>query len=228
MKSVVVIPTYNEAENIEPLVGAIQEHCPGLDILVVDDGSPDGTGEIAKRLDGVQVLERAGKLGLGTAYVAGYILAIEQGYDRIGGMDADFSHDPKVLPSLFGLLDDHDVGVGARYIPGGGTRNWGIHRQILSRGANLMARTVLGFSAHDVTSGYRCYRREVLEAIGLDTLNSEGYSFLVELLYRCVQHDFSIGETPIMFEDRMAGTSKMSSDEIFGGMVNLFRLRFRG
>ena len=224
-KSVIVIPTYNEAENIQVLIPRIQSIWDTLDIIVVDDGSPDGTGEIAEGFEGVHVIHREGKLGLGTAYVTAYQYAIEQGYDRIGGMDADFSHDPEVLPALFGLLDEYDVGIGARYIPGGGTKNWGLHRRVLSRGANMLAKFMLHFPAHDVTSGYRCYRREVLEAIELDTLHAEGYSFLVELLYRCSQRGFTIGETPIIFADREMGTSKMSFAEIRKGMMNLFRLR---
>ncbi len=225
-ESVVVIPTYNEAENIERLITSIHNAWRELRIVVVDDGSPDGTGDLAAAIEGVHVIRRAGKLGLGTAYVAGFRYALEQGYARIGGMDADFSHDPAVLPALFSLLDDHDVGIGSRYIPGGGTRNWGFHRRFLSRSANAFARFMLGFSAHDVTSGYRCYRRDVLETIDLDALASHGYSFLVELLYRCVQNGFSVGETPIIFEDRALGASKMSVSEIWGGVKNLFRLRF--
>lgn len=224
--SVVVIPTYNEAENIGRLIKTIQGIWHDLDIVVVDDGSPDGTGDLAAAFEGVHVVRRSGKLGLGTAYVAGFRYAIDKGYARIGGMDADFSHDPAVLPALFALLDDFDVGIGARYVPGGGTRNWGLHRQFLSRSANAFARFMLRFSAHDVTSGYRSYRREVLESIDLDALASHGYSFLVELLYRCVQHGFSVGETPIIFEDRAEGASKMSIKEVWGGVKNLFRLRF--
>lgn len=224
--SVVIIPTYNEAENIERLIGTIYEAWPELHVVVVDDCSPDGTGDLAAAIEGVHVIRRAGKMGLGTAYVAGFRYALEKDYARIGGMDADFSHDPAKLPDLFALLDEYDVGIGSRYIPGGGTRNWGIHRQVLSRSANAFARLMLGLSAKDVTSGYRSYRREVLERIELDTLASHGYSFLVELLYRCVQNGFTVGETPIIFEDRAEGTSKMSMKEIWGGVKNVFRLRF--
>lgn len=226
MRAVVVIPTYNEAENIKLLVDAIHEAYPGLDVVVVDDGSPDGTGDIARGLEGVHVIQRSGKLGLGTAYVEGFTYALAQGYDRIGGMDADFSHDPKVLPALFGLLDQYGVGIGARYVPGGGTKNWGLHRKILSGSANLLARLLLQFPAHDVTSGYRSYRREALEAIDLKSLKSDGYAFLVEILYRAARKGFTIGEVPIMFADRERGDSKMSKSEILGGIKNLFRLRF--
>jgi dolichol-phosphate mannosyltransferase len=226
VRAVVVTPTYNEAENIKLLVDGIHTSYPGLDVVVVDDGSPDGTGEIARGLEGVHVIQRSGKLGLGTAYVEGFTYALNEGYDRIGGMDADLSHDPAVLPDLFGILDEHDVGVGARYIPGGGTQNWGIHRKILSGGSNLLARTMLRVPAHDITSGYRSYRREVLEAIELTTLKSDGYAFLVELLYRAVRKGFTVGEVPITFADRQHGESKMSKAEIVGGVMNLFRLRF--
>lgn len=224
--SVIIIPTYNEAENIERLIGTIHEVWPELDVVVVDDCSPDGTGDLAAAIEGVYVIRRAGKMGLGTAYVAGFRYAFEKDYARIGGMDADFSHDPAILPALFGLLDEYDVGIGSRYVPGGGTRNWGMHRQVLSRSANAFARFMLGLSPKDVTSGYRSYRREVLESIKLDALASHGYSFLVELLYRCAQNGFTVGETPIIFEDRAEGTSKMSMREIWGGVKNLFHLRF--
>lgn len=223
--SVVIIPTYNEAQNIQPLIEAIQGVCTGLDIVIVDDASPDGTGALAASMHGVHVIHRPGKQGLGTAYVDGFCYALERGYQRIAGMDADFSHDPSVLPALFSLLDVDDVGIGSRYVPGGGTRNWGLHRQILSRSANAFARFMLDLPIQDVTSGYRCYRREVLERIDLDALASQGYSFLVELLYRSVQAGFSVGETPIIFEDRARGASKMSYHEIVGGIKNLFRLR---
>ncbi len=226
MKRIVVIPTYNEAENIGPLISAIKRSLPDLDVLVVDDGSPDGTARIASDTDGVHVIERPGKLGLGTAYICGFMYALDKGYDHIGGMDADFSHDPAVLPALFGLLDNHDLGIGARYIPGGGTKNWELRRRILSRTANLVAKLMLNLPVHDATSGYRSYRREVLEAIDLDDLKSEGYSFLVEILFRAHSKGYKIGETPIIFEERRKGESKLDQSEIWNGITNLFRLRF--
>ncbi|MCP4645876.1 MAG: polyprenol monophosphomannose synthase [bacterium] len=228
MKSIVVIPTYNEAENIQLLIKAIHKACPDLDVLVVDDGSPDGTAALAREMSGVEVLERSGKLGLGTAYVAGFKRVLEQGYERIVGMDADFSHDPKVLPALLELLDKHDVGIGARYVPGGGTRNWGIHRRLLSRTSNLVAKLILWMPVHDVTGAYRAYRRDVLERMELDTLRSEGYAFVVEILYRAHKNGATVGETPIIFEDRQRGASKISKSEIWRGITNLFRLRFGG
>lgn len=220
---IVVIPTYNEADNIEPLTAAIRRACPGLDILVVDDGSPDGTADLAERL-GLAVIRRPAKLGLGSAYVTGFSYALERGYTRIAGMDADFSHDPDLLPALFALLEPFDVAVGARYLPGGGTVNWGWYRRTLSKGANVLARAALRMPLHDVTSGYRAYRREVLDSIGIETLRSEGYAFLVELLFRCVQHGFRIGEVPIVFEDRRMGVSKLDKREIWRGAANLVRL----
>lgn len=223
MRTIVVIPTYNEADNLQPLVEAIRRAVPEIAILVVDDGSPDGTAALAKSL-GVRVIERPTKLGLGSAYVAGFTRALEEGYTHIAGMDADFSHDPAVLPALFALLDRFDVAVGSRYLPGGGTVNWGWHRRALSKGANWVARALLRMPLHDVTSGYRAYRREVLESIGLTELKSEGYSFLVELLFRCVQAGYRVGEAPIMFEDRRMGVSKLDKREIWRGATNLGRL----
>jgi dolichol-phosphate mannosyltransferase len=228
LKSAVVIPTYNEAENLPELVAAIAEAMPELDVIIVDDNSPDGTGDVAESLGVAYVLRRAGKLGLGTAYVEGFTYALEQDYDRIGGMDADFSHPPDVLPALFGLLDEFDLGLGVRYVPGGGTKNWGLHRRILSRTANGVARVLLGMPVHDCTGAFRAFKREVLESIELSTIRSTGYSFLVEMLHRCVSRGFSVGEVPIIFEDRRHGASKMDRGEIIYGIMNLFRIRFRG
>jgi dolichol-phosphate mannosyltransferase len=222
-QSIVVIPTYNEADNLVPLVEAIRSAVPDIVILVVDDGSPDGTAALARSM-GLRVIERASKLGLGSAYVAGFTLALEEGFTRIAGMDADFSHDPQVLPALLALLERYDVAVGARYLEGGGTVNWGWHRRALSKGANGLARAMLGMPLHDVTSGYRAYRREVLEAIQLRDLKSEGYAFLVELLFRCVQAGYTVGEVPIVFEDRRKGVSKLDKREIWRGAANLVRL----
>lgn len=223
VRHIVIIPTYNEADNVQPLAAAIRDACPDVDILVVDDGSPDGTADLAESL-GLHVLRRPRKLGLGSAYVAGFTYALQHGYTHIAGMDADFSHDPQVLPALFALLERFDVAIGARYLPGGGTINWGLYRRALSKGANMLARAMLHMPAHDVTSGYRAYRRHVLETIGLDDLRSEGYAFLVELLFRCVQHGFTIGEVPILFEDRRMGVSKLDKREIWRGAANLARL----
>lgn len=224
MKSVVVIPTYNEAENIASLIPMVKEVMPGTDILIVDDGSPDGTGDLAESL-GAHVLRRAGKQGLGTAYVAGLTRVVNEGYDRIAHMDADFSHDPHVLPALLAALDDLDVVIGSRYVVGGGVQNWPRRRRVLSWTANLVARRLLSLQASDVTTGFRAYRREALAAIDLPSVKSEGYSFMVELVFRSQRHGFRIGEVPILFKDREKGTSKMSLKEMGQGFLNLFRMR---
>jgi glycosyltransferase involved in cell wall biosynthesis len=226
VKRIVIIPTYNEAENIADLVAAIREADAEWDILVVDDASPDGTGDLADQA-GVEVLRRSGKLGLGTAYKEGFTWALSRGYEAIAQMDADFSHPPAVLPQLAAGLDSADLVIGSRYVPGGGTRHWGIHRQILSRTANTVARVLLGIAARDVTAGFRCYRRDVLEAIDYPAMESDGYAFQVEVLYRCQNAGFRLGEVPIIFVDRQQGTSKMNAAEILGGVANLLRLRLR-
>lgn len=226
MKRVVVIPTYNEACNIEALVRAVHACLPDLDIIIVDDGSPDGTGQIAESLEGVQVIHRPCKQGLGSAYVAGYKRALEQGYEQIGGMDADFSHDPRDLPALFGLLRDCDVAIGSRYVPRGGTRNWSVRRRLLSYGANLLAKLCLRMPIQDVTGAFRVVRRAVLEAANLDEFRCQGYAFGVELLYRSVQLGFRVCESPILFVDRRLGQSKICAREITQGAATLFRLRF--
>lgn len=225
MKSVVVIPTYNEAENITQLIPAVRAAMPSADILVVDDGSPDGTGDLAESM-GAVVLRRSGKGGLGTAYVAGLTRVVAQGYERIAHMDADFSHDPSMLPRLIETLDEVDVAIGSRYVAGGGVENWPKRRKLLSWTANMVARNFLGLRTCDVTTGYRAYRREVLERINLPSVKSEGYSFMVELVYRSQKMGFSIGEVPILFRDRELGTSKMSVREMGQGLVNLWRIRF--
>ena len=224
MKNIVVIPTYNEAENIAALIEALRNAMPDLDVLVVDDGSPDGTGDIAAG-HGARVLRRPCKLGLGTAYVTAFLQVLEEGYERIAQMDADFSHDPTVLPRLFAALDDCDIAIGSRYVAGGGTVNWGLHRRILSFSANAVARTLLGLKPHDVTSGYRAYRRQVLDAIDLPSIKSEGYSFQVELAHRAQHKGSRMVEVPITFWNREMGTSKMSLREMQQGFVNLLRMR---
>jgi dolichol-phosphate mannosyltransferase len=229
MKTVVIIPTYNERENLADLVDQIL----GLDVaayvIVVDDNSPDGTGELADQLASyngrVRVIHRSGKLGLGTAYVAGFKRALVEGADRVVTMDADFSHRPSYIPALVALSLDHDLTIGSRYVDGGGTaQDWGLQRRVLSRSANLLARTLLGLQARDCTAGFRCYRREVLQSIQLDLIFSNGYSFLIEMLYKCQQIGYSVGEVPIIFENRHRGTSKISRSEIYKAMYTVFRL----
>jgi dolichol-phosphate mannosyltransferase len=230
-KTLIVIPTFNERENLERIIRAIHGVVPHVHVLVVDDGSPDGTGEIADRLaasdDRVFVLHREGKLGLGTAYIAGFKYALARDYERILEMDADFSHDPKYLPALLDAAERHDMVVGSRYVRGGGTRDWGLFRRMLSRGGGLYARAILGMSVQDLTAGFICYRRETLERLDLDAVSSTGYVFQIELKYRVHLLGLSIVEVPILFPDRVAGESKMSPDIAREALTQVWKLRFR-
>lgn len=229
-RALVIVPTYNEAENIERLVAEILAQPGPFDVLVVDDASPDGTGHLVDALAAthrrVSVLHRPGKLGLGTAYLAGFRRALEGGYGWAITMDADFSHRPGYLAALLDLAREYDVAIGSRYVPGGGSTGCSAWRIALSRGANAFARLVLGLRTHDATAGFRCYRAEVLGAVDLDTLFSSGYSFLVEMVTRCERRGYRIGELPIVFEDRRLGSSKISRAEILRGVYTIFRLRF--
>jgi len=229
-RALVIVPTYNEAENIERLVGEILEQPAPLDVVVVDDNSPDGTGDLADALaarhERVSVIHRAGKLGLGTAYLAGFARAIELGYGHAITMDADFSHNPRYLPGLLTLAGEHDVAIGSRYVKGGGSTGCTVSRVFLSRGANAFAKGVLGLRAHDCTAGFRCYRIDVLQAIELDTIFSNGYSFLVEMLTRCERRGYTVAELPIIFDNRQLGRSKISRVEIIKSFYTIFRLRF--
>jgi len=231
MKKILIIPTYNEAENIRPLVEQVLERVPDMHVLICDDNSPDGTGGIADELaqehENLRVVHRPGKMGLGSAYVMGFKKAVAEGYDCVCHMDADFSHDPKYWPDLLEGMDGHDVMIGSRYVAGGGTRNWGLHRRLLSRTSNFIARTLLGIRVRDCTGGFRCYRAGVLEKIGLDSIFSEGYSFLEEVLYKAVRAGASVGEVPIIFVERRLGKSKISRKEIFKAVITLLRLRFK-
>jgi dolichol-phosphate mannosyltransferase len=229
VKVAVIIPTYNERENLADLVGQILALDVQGHVIIVDDNSPDGTGELADALtarDGrVRVIHRPGKLGLGTAYVAGFRKALADGAERVLTMDADFSHHPRYIPALVSLTEQYHLGIGSRYVTGGGvTADWGIHRKFLSWGANHFARFMLGLRARDCTAGFRCYRREVLQSIDLDYIFSNGYSFLIELLYKCQQLGYTVGETPILFENRHQGSSKISRGEIFKAMYTVLRL----
>ena len=194
-RALIIVPTYNERDNLAAIVDAIGAELPEADILVIDDGSPDGTGALAEKLatqnPHLAVLHRPGKLGLGTAYLAGFRHALSHGYDFIFEMDADFSHDPRYLPALWQRArEGADVVVGSRYVSGGGTINWGIGRQIISRGGSLYARTILGVGVRDLTSGFICYRRAALEGIALDLIRSNGYSFQIEMKYRALKAGF--------------------------------------
>jgi dolichol-phosphate mannosyltransferase len=228
-----VLPTYNEAENIEAFVVAVREKLPAsARVLVVDDNSPDGTGEIADRLAeqhaNVSVLHRPQKEGLGPAYLAGFQRALDEGAGLILEMDSDFSHDPAYLPRLLEAAEHADLVIGSRYVPGGGVGDWGPLRRAISRGGSAYARLLLGLQIRDVTAGFKCFRREVLEAIDLDSVQPRGYAFQVELHYRAVQLGFKVIEVPIVFRDRQAGSSKMSKSIVAEAIWRIPLLRFTG
>jgi dolichol-phosphate mannosyltransferase len=229
MRSLIIIPTYNEYENVRPLIEQIFSFAPETDLLIVDDNSPDGTGELADELAAdnpqVIVMHRPGKLGLGTAYIAGFKYAVEHGYDVAFEMDADFSHDPRYLPDFLQAIQQADLVIGSRYISGGGTPNWSLLRRFISGGGNTFARFMLRLPIHDCTAGFRCYRRQVLTSIDLDTIESQGYAFQVELAYRVYKRHFKIVETPIIFQDRRVGKSKMSRKIFIEGFTWVVRAR---
>ena len=226
-----VLPTYNEADNLEPFVGAVQEKLPAsAHILIVDDNSPDGTGRIADRLaaerENVNVLHRPGKEGLGPAYIAGFRHALAAGAELILEMDSDFSHEPAYLPRLLDAAERADLVIGSRYVAGGGVGDWGALRRAISRGGSAYARLMLGVDVRDLTGGFKCFRREVLEAIDLDSIRSRGYAFQVEMTYRAIQRGFKVVEVPIVFRDRQAGSSKMDRSIVLEAIwrVPLLRL----
>ena len=229
MRALVIIPTYNEGCNVEPLIQQILEVGDYLSVLVVDDNSPDGTGQIVEKIAGeeprVSLLHRQSKQGLGTAYCAGFSFALSRNFDLILTMDGDLSHSPDYIPALIGVMGDADLAIGSRYVRGGGLSDWGLYRRLLSRSANFFARGVLRLRVRDCTSGFRCYRRELLKKIGLEEIVSDGYSFLVEILFRCLRAGFMVVEVPIVFTDRQRGKSKISKKEIFKGAFTLLRLR---
>jgi dolichol-phosphate mannosyltransferase len=212
----VVIPTYNEAENVQIIVDRVRAAVPEVDILVADDNSPDGTGQIADEISAadpaVHVLHRPGKQGLGAAYVAGFAWAREHGYEAVVEMDADGSHAPEQLTRLLTALRDHDAVLGSRYVPGGTVVNWSKRREILSRGGNLYTRIALGVPYRDATGGYRAYRMPVLEKIEIDSVASQGYCFQIDLIWRAHKCGFRVAEVPITFAERERGASKMSSN----------------
>jgi dolichol-phosphate mannosyltransferase len=231
--ALIVLPTYNERDNARGIAERLLAALPGAELLFVDDNSPDGTGalldEIAAGEPRVHVMHRAGKLGLGTAYVEGFGWGLARGYDYLVEMDADGSHDPRYLPQMVALAaDGADVVIGSRYVPGGGTRNWGAGRRVLSRGGSLYARTILGIDVRDVTAGFVCWRRAALEAIDLPTITSNGYSFQIEMKYRALRKHLRVVETPILFVDRRVGQSKMSRAIVAEALLQVWRLRFRG
>ena len=230
MRPFVIIPTYNEYENVKLLIPELLALPNRVHIIIVDDNSPDGTGQfvdaLASREERLHVIHRDGKLGLGTAYVAGFQAALVAGADRIMTMDADYSHHPSYVLSLLEASQTADLVIGSRYVDSGEVVDSPYHRRVLSRGANAFARVILGLKAHDCTAGFRCYRRRVLESIDLDTFFSDGYSFLIELLCIIERRGFSVSEVPIRFMDRQHGTSKISRKEILKAMYTLWRLRF--
>ena len=229
MKAIVVMPTYNERPNITGIVRAVLANGPEWHVLVVDDNSPDGTGEAADELAAaeprVQVLHRSGKLGLGTAYREGLSRALELGCDYACTMDSDFSHDPSVLPKLRQLAEEHGAAHGSRYVAGGGTRDWGLLRKLNSVLANVLTRLVLGVKMRDCTTGFRCYRRDVLARLDVSTLTAKGYAVMEELLFRCKHVGVMPAEYPITFVDRKAGESKINLGESLRALGLLFKLR---
>lgn len=229
-QALVIVPTYNECENIQRLVGEIRAQPGDIHVLIVDDNSPDGTGRLASVMAagdaGVHVLHRPGKLGLGTAYKAGFGYGLEHAYHYLCTMDADFSHDPASLPALLRkAASGYDLVVGSRYVPGGRVVGSTASRKLVSYTANWLAHVVLGVALRDCTAGFRCYRRRVFDAIDLDAIFSSGYSFLIEMAYVCQRAGFRIGETPITFTNRTQGASKISKNEIYRAFYTLLRLR---
>lgn len=230
---VVIIPTYNEIENIRAIIRAVTSLEKPLDVLIIDDGSPDGTADAVKELmqtelqGRLHLIERKGKLGLGTAYICGFKWAIEHGYDYIFEMDADFSHNPNDLPRLYAACHDEgfDVAVGSRYITGVNVVNWPIGRVLMSYYASAYVRTILGISLRDTTAGFVCYRREVLETIDLDKIRFKGYAFQIEMKYSAIRLGFNIKEVPVIFVNRELGTSKMSGGIFSEALFGVIRLR---
>jgi dolichol-phosphate mannosyltransferase len=232
MRALVVIPTYNEAESVVEVIDQVLAADPRVDVLVVDDGSPDGTAKLVlDRGEGeprVQLMERSGKQGLGAAYRAGFGWGLERGYDALVEMDADLSHPPDRLPALLDGLAGADLVIGSRYVPGGRTVNWSRLREAISRGGNAYVRLALGMPVHDSTAGYRAYRREVLEALGVDTVHSNGYSFQVEMVHKTWQEGFAVTEVPITFTERASGVSKMSRQIVAEALLRVARWALTG
>lgn len=231
--SIVIIPTYNEKENIEAIIRAVTSLEKGFDVLVIDDGSPDGTAQIVKNLmsselqDRLFLIERSGKLGLGTAYIRGFKWAIEEQYNYIFEMDADFSHNPNDLPRLYAACHDegNDVAVGSRYVTGVNVVNWPIGRVLMSYYASAYVRTVLGISLRDTTAGFVCYKRQVLETIDLDNIRFKGYAFQIEMKYSSIRLGFKVKEVPVVFVNRELGTSKMSGGIFSEALFGVIKLR---
>ncbi len=230
--ALIILPTYDERENLPGISAAALSALPGAHLLVVDDSSPDGTGQLADALAREQprlhVLHRSQDRGLGRAYLAGFRWALAHDYHYVFEMDADWSHDPADLPRLLAATAEADLVLGSRYITGGGVNGWARHRQWLSKGGNLYARGVLGLPQRDLTGGFKCFRREVLERLDLESVRSVGYAFQVELTWRAIQAGFRVREVPIVFSERREGASKMNSAIVSEAMLGLVRLRLRG
>lgn len=230
-KTLVVTPTYNEAENIRALIESVLAQNPNIEMLVVDDNSPDGTASIVKEFmknnPKIHLIERSGKMGLGTAYVVGFKYALENNFDYIIEMDADFSHDPKEIPSMLKKIEQYDVVLGSRYIDGIRILNWPISRLILSYGASLYTRWITGLPIKDTTGGFKCFRRRVLESINLDEIRSNGYAFQIEMNFKAWKKGFTIVEHPIIFADRTQGKSKMSRKIVIEAIFLVWKLKFQ-
>jgi len=232
MKKLVIIPTYNEIENMKQLLPELMNLRADFEVLVVDDSSPDGTAKFVQAFaetdlgrGRVHALVRPQKQGLGKAYIAGFKWGLENGFDVLTEMDADFSHAPMHLNEILTLIDSHDVVIGSRYVPGGGTVNWGLIRKIISRGGSLYSRLILGYPLRDWTGGFNCWRKEVLHAIKLDSIKSNGYSFQIELKYKALKNNYKIYESPIIFEDRRIGQSKMSLKIVLEAFYKVWLIR---
>jgi len=231
-KALVCLPTYDERDNLGPMIDAILAVVPGVEVLVIDDNSPDGTGQLADQIAAreprVKVLHRAGKEGLGRAYLAGFAWALARDYALVLEMDCDFSHDPGYLPGMLAAAEEADLVLGSRYVKGGGTVDWGLLRKLISRGGSFYARTILGLSVRDLTGGFKCFRREVLEAIDLASVECTGYAFQIELTYRAARRGFRIRELPIVFADRRVGHSKMSRRIVLEAIRKVWSIRLSG
>jgi dolichol-phosphate mannosyltransferase len=230
-KSLIIIPTYNELDNIRRLIPDILNKYENIDILVVDDNSPDGTGKYVKELSGtnkkINIIQRENKMGLGTAYIAGFKYALQHNYDFIFEMDADFSHDPAEIGNFLKAIENYDLIVGSRYLTGVNVINWPMRRLLLSYFANLYTRFITGLPFHDATGGFKCFRKEVLKAIDLDKIKSNGYAFQIEMSFKAWKKGFKVGEIPIIFVDRQKGKSKMSRKIVREAVFMVWKLRFR-
>jgi dolichol-phosphate mannosyltransferase len=229
-KALVIVPTYNEADNVEHLIDEVLKQSPMLEMLIVDDNSPDGTAAIVRRIQEtnpkVHMLQRPGKMGLGTAYVVGFKYAIEHGYDFAFEMDADFSHNPEKLPVMLEAMNHCDLVIGSRYISGVNVVNWPLKRLLLSYFANIYTRIITGMPVHDATAGFKCYRRAVLESMNLDAIISNGYAFQIETNFRAWKKGFTLKEIPITFVDRRVGVSKMSKSIVYEAVFMVWKLKF--